>query len=193
VKTPVLDDLAANGTLFTRGYATVSSCSSSRATLYTGLYSHTNGMYGLAHDVHNFSLLDEVKTLPWMLKQAGFRTALVGKKHVKPDASLPYDAWLAPEQPGIRDVAFMAREARRWIRTQSGMPFFGKRTLDAFLHRPSEELYELRTDPDEVVNLAGDPAHAAVLADLRNQIHDWRAATHDPWLPGVTDPFGHAH
>jgi N-sulfoglucosamine sulfohydrolase len=54
----------------------------SRATLYTGLYSHTNGMYGLAHDVRNFSLLDEVKTLPWMLEQAGFRTALVGKKHV---------------------------------------------------------------------------------------------------------------
>jgi N-sulfoglucosamine sulfohydrolase len=37
VKTPVLDALAAQGTLFTQGYATVSSCSSSRATLYTGL------------------------------------------------------------------------------------------------------------------------------------------------------------
>src|SRR3984957_1789313 len=124
VKTPVLDNLAANGTLFTQGYATVSSCSSSRATLYTGLYSHTNGMYGLAHDVHNFSLLDDVKTLPWMLKQAGFRTALVGKKHVKPDALLPYDAWLAPEQPGIRDVAFMAHEAGRWIKAHGDAPFF---------------------------------------------------------------------
>jgi N-sulfoglucosamine sulfohydrolase len=69
----------------------------------------------------------------------------------------------------------------------------GKRTLKAFLHRPSEELYELRTDPDEVVNVAGDPAHAAALADARIQLHAWRAATHDPWLPGVTDPFGHAH
>jgi N-sulfoglucosamine sulfohydrolase len=45
VKTPVLDELAASGTLFTQGYVTVSSCSSSRSTLYTGLYSHTNGMY----------------------------------------------------------------------------------------------------------------------------------------------------
>jgi len=109
VKTPVLDDLTAQGTLFTQGYATVSSCSSSRSTLFTGLYSHTNGMYGLAHDVHNFSLLDDVKTLPWMLQQAGYRTALVGKKHVKPDALLPYDAWLAPELPGIRDVAGVHR------------------------------------------------------------------------------------
>jgi len=69
----------------------------------------------------------------------------------------------------------------------------GKRTLQAFAHRPSEELYDLAADPDEVVNLAGHPAHAAVLADLRTQLHDWRAATHDPWLAGITDPFGHAH
>jgi N-sulfoglucosamine sulfohydrolase len=423
VKTPILDELVAAGTLFTQGYATVSSCSSSRSTLYTGLYSHTNGMYGLAHDVHNFSLLDDVKTLPWMLKLAGYGTALVGKKHVKPDALLPYDAWLAPERPGIRDVAFMAHEAGKWIRAQGSAPFFltvgfsdphrdaanfgntrewpevkreiyspsdvlipshlpdlpgvredlaqyyesvsrldsgvglllrelrlsghdadtlviylsdngrpfpgakdnlyepglhlpliirspeqskhgtrsralvswidiaptmlawagvtppkdyryaplpgrsllpilnetnpqgfdrvfathsfheinqyypmrsvrtrqysyflnlepsltvpvasdvqlspswkaitgtpgaklGKRTLQAFAHRPSEELYDLTADPDEVVNLAGDSAHAAVLGDLRAQLHDWRAATHDPWLPGITDPFGHAH
>ena len=77
VQTPVLDRLAGEGTLFTDGYATVSSCSSSRSTMFTGLYSHTNGMYGLAHDVHNFSLLDDVKTIPWILKQAGYATALV--------------------------------------------------------------------------------------------------------------------
>jgi N-sulfoglucosamine sulfohydrolase len=40
VKTPSLDGLAAQGTLFTEGYATVSSCSSSRSVLYSGLYSH---------------------------------------------------------------------------------------------------------------------------------------------------------
>jgi N-sulfoglucosamine sulfohydrolase len=424
VKTPVLDALIAQSTLFTQGYATVSSCSSSRATLFTGLYSHTNGMYGLAHDVHNFSLLDDIKTLPWMLKQAGYRTALVGKKHVKPDSLLPYDAWLAPELPGIRDVANMAHLAGDWIRTQGkNQPFFltvgysdphrdatnfgnsrkwpevereiyspadvlipnhlpdlpgvrqdlaqyyesvsrldsgvgillrelhdaghekdtlviylsdngrpfpgakdnlyepglhlpliirspeqsshgvrnsalvswidvaptildwarvappadyryaplpgrsllpildetdsagfdhvyathsfheinqyypmrsirtrrfsyflnlepclavpvasdvqlspswkaitgtpgaklGKRTLEAFTHRPSEELYDLTADPDEVINLAKDPAHAAIKADLQKRLKEWRAATHDPWLAGITDPFGHAH
>ena len=69
----------------------------------------------------------------------------------------------------------------------------GKRNLEAFTHRPSEELYDLSSDPDEVVNLAADPAHASVLADLQKQVTEWRAATHDPWLPGITDPFGHAH
>jgi len=69
----------------------------------------------------------------------------------------------------------------------------GKRTLEAFTHRPSEELYDLKSDPDEVMNLAAEPSHSAVLADLRKQVESWRAATHDPWLPGITDPFGHAH
>jgi len=124
LRTPVLDRLAREGSLFTDAYAAVSSCSSSRATLYTGLYSHTNGMYGLSHDVHNFSLLDNVKTLPWMLKQAGYATALVGKLHVKPLALLDYDAWLLPEQAGNRDVAAMGHAAGHWMRAQAGRPFF---------------------------------------------------------------------
>ena len=37
----------------------------------------------------------------------------------------------------------------------------GARTVDAFLHRPAEELYDVRTDPAEVRNLAADPAHRA--------------------------------
>jgi N-sulfoglucosamine sulfohydrolase len=69
----------------------------------------------------------------------------------------------------------------------------GRRTLDAFLHRPAEELYDLAADPDEVVNLAGDPAHAAVLDELRAQLAAWRIASHDPWMDGVTDPYGPAH
>src|SRR5918993_1837213 len=57
LRTPHLDKLAARGTLFTHAFATVSSCSPSRSVLYTGLYSHSNGMYGLAHDMHNQYLL----------------------------------------------------------------------------------------------------------------------------------------
>jgi N-sulfoglucosamine sulfohydrolase len=69
----------------------------------------------------------------------------------------------------------------------------GKRALEAFRHRPGEELYDLDADPDEVINLAGDAAHASALADLRRQLAAWRTATHDPWMAGVTDPFGPAH
>ena len=71
LRTPNLDRLAARGTLFTNAFATVSSCSPSRSVIYTGLYSHSNGMYGLAHDVHNQHLLPSVRTLPQLLKRRG--------------------------------------------------------------------------------------------------------------------------
>ena len=32
---------------------------------------------------------------------------------------------------------------------------FGARTVDAYLHRPRFELYDLESAPDEIVNLAG--------------------------------------
>lgn len=123
ISTPHIDALARRGTRFTQAFAAVSSCSPSRSVIYTGLYSHTNGMYGLAHDVHNQALLDGIETLPTWLKQAGYATALVGKKHVRPDSAFVYDAELAPERSGIRDVAFMADEALRFIRG-SDRPFF---------------------------------------------------------------------
>jgi N-sulfoglucosamine sulfohydrolase len=123
IATPRIDALARRGTRFTQAFAAVSSCSPSRSVIYTGLYSHSNGMYGLAHDVHNQSLLDGIDTLPLMMKRAGYATALVGKKHVRPDSAFAYDAELAPERSGIRDVAFMADEALRFIRG-ADRPFF---------------------------------------------------------------------
>lgn len=124
VKTPSLDALARRGTRFTQAYSAVSSCSPSRSVLYTGLYAHQNGMYGLAHSVHNQSLLDGIVTLPALLKKAGYTTALVGKKHVRPESAFPYDAELAPERSGIRDVAVMADEMERFIREAGSTPFF---------------------------------------------------------------------
>jgi N-sulfoglucosamine sulfohydrolase len=147
VKTPYLDQLAREGTLFTNGFATVSSCSSSRSVLYTGLFSHTNGMYGLAHDVHNQSLLDWVVTLPKLLHAAGYATALVGKKHIRPQSALPYDAELLPEQPGIRDVAAMAAAVGKFMRGTAGRPFFITVGFSD-LHRASENFGNTRQWPE---------------------------------------------
>src|SRR2546430_16657931 len=47
IRTPHLDGLARKGVRFARAYATVSSCSPSRASVYTGLYTHQSGQYGL--------------------------------------------------------------------------------------------------------------------------------------------------
>lgn len=124
ISTPNLDKLAKTGTTFTNGFATVSSCSPSRAVIYSGLYSHTNGMYGLAHDVHNQHLLPWVQTIPALLKRNGYSTCLVGKKHILPEQSLHFDEELAPEKPGPRNVEFMAGEAGKFLRSHLKKPFF---------------------------------------------------------------------
>lgn len=124
IATPRIDRLAREGTRFTRGFAAVSSCSPSRAVINTGLYTHQNGMYGLQHDVHNQQLLPGIMTLPALLRGAGYATALVGKKHVGPDAAFPYEAELVPERSGIRDVRELAVAAGSFIRSSDDRPFF---------------------------------------------------------------------
>jgi arylsulfatase A-like enzyme len=45
--------------------------------------------------------------------------------------------------------------------------------------RPAEELYDLRNDPYELKNLAGDPAHQDVLKELRRELDEWITRTDD--------------
>lgn len=70
-----------------------------------------------------------------------------------------------------------------WISAvKSGTGIFGRRRIDAFLHRPQFELYDLGRDPGEVVNLADDPAHQAVKAELIAKLKAFQAASKDPWI-----------
>lgn len=174
VKTPNLDALAAQGTRFDQAYAAVSSCSPSRAVLYTGLYTHQNGMYGLAHDVHNQGLRDGVETLPYLLKKAGYTTALVGKKHVRPDSAFPYDAELAPERSGIRDVALIADAAEVFLRGIGDAPFFmtigysdpHRAPVNFGNDREWPRVKDVRYDPATVAVPSHLPDLPAVRADL---------------------------
>ncbi len=63
VDTPNLDRFARAGTRFANAFATVNSCSPSRAVILSGLYTHSNGQYGLAHAEHNQHTLAWVQTL----------------------------------------------------------------------------------------------------------------------------------
>ena len=56
------------------------------------------------------------------------------------------------------------------------------RPLEAYLHRPHEELYDVTKDPDEVHNVATDPKYADVLTDLRGRLKAWQVKTKDPWI-----------
>ncbi|MFO1023316.1 MAG: sulfatase [Planctomycetales bacterium] len=52
----------------------------------------------------------------------------------------------------------------------------------AYGKRPREELYDLKTDPDQVKNVAADPPYAAVRADLEKRLLDELHRTKDPRL-----------
>src|SRR5262245_3934308 len=88
-KTPALDRLAREGTLFTQFYQTGSVCSPSRASLLTGRWPAELRLHGhLATPEENrkrdmAQFLDpSVPTLPRLLKAAGYTTAHVGKWHL---------------------------------------------------------------------------------------------------------------
>jgi N-sulfoglucosamine sulfohydrolase len=122
IRTPNLDALAQRGTRFSHGFATVSSCSPSRSVLFTGLHTHTSGQYGLAHAAHNFHTRDQVKSLPRLLKDAGYRPAILGKNHVLPPEVYPFEE-VKGNYRGNRSVAEMAKRAREFMTECGTKPF----------------------------------------------------------------------
>ena len=115
IRTPNLDALAKNGVRFANGYATVSSCSPSRASLYTGLYTHQSGQYGLQHAVHAQQTFGGVMSLPRLLRAAGYFTGIIGKVHVGPATVYPWQAEITKGLGGNRDVVAMAQAARQFL------------------------------------------------------------------------------
>ncbi len=58
----------------------------------------------------------------------------------------------------------------------------GKRSIQNYLHRPKFELYDLDKDPDELHNLASNPAYAKELKRMQKKIKIFQQKTHDPWI-----------
>ena len=54
----------------------------------------------------------------------------------------------------------------------------------AFGIRPAEELYDLKNDPHQMVNVAGSTAMAAAQATIRKQLFDYLRQTKDPRVVG---------
>ena len=77
IKTPHLDALAGNGFLFEAFYVANPMCSPSRATLLTGLYSHTHRVRG-----NNVPLSPDVPILIDMLERGDYVAGYYGKWHL---------------------------------------------------------------------------------------------------------------
>ena len=122
IQTPNLDRLAKKGVRFTKAYSTVASCSPSRAAIFTGLYSHQNGMYGLHHAPHSQQSHAWVQSLANLLRAGGYWTGIIDKVHVGPTSV--YD-WEAVITKGTgRDNVAIARHAKEFIAQRKDRPFF---------------------------------------------------------------------
>lgn len=79
IKTPNLDRLAASGANFTHAFVSSPVCVPSRISLFTGRYAHSH------RNRVNYTPLDRSEVLMQArLKEAGYRTAAVGKLHYFP-------------------------------------------------------------------------------------------------------------
>lgn len=83
-RTPEIDALAREGVVLTSAYATAAVCSPSRAALMTGRYQQRFGFeYQLEGETQKrFGIDTSQRTLAQDLKDAGYRTALIGKWHL---------------------------------------------------------------------------------------------------------------
>lgn len=78
-KTPVLDQLAKEGTRFTQYYVTGVTCNPSRTGIMTGLFPARFSQYAA-----DFGFGDRV-TITELLKERGYKTGHFGKWHIGPD------------------------------------------------------------------------------------------------------------
>jgi N-acetylglucosamine-6-sulfatase len=79
VMSGVRSSLAAEGTTFDRAFVSNALCCPSRATLFTGQYSHNHGVLGNAPPDGGYGRLDKRNWLPVWLQRAGYRTVHIGK------------------------------------------------------------------------------------------------------------------
>jgi len=109
---PVIDGLAARGMRFTQGYSNSPVCSPTRFALMTARYQYR--LRGAADEPINsksrgsttLGLAPEHPTLPSLLRESGYRTALSGKWHLGyPPAFGPlrsgYDEFFGPMAGGV--------------------------------------------------------------------------------------------
>jgi arylsulfatase A-like enzyme len=163
VFSPRLDRLAAEGILFTRAHATAPLCSPSRGSLFTGRYPQSNGLVGLAH--HGWEYRTGVRTLPRVLSESGWHTALFGMQH---ETSYPSTLGFDEFDVSNSYCEYVVEHANRWLSDPPSDPFL--LTAGFFeTHRPyPRDRYEPANADDVLV-----PDYLPDTGDVRQDLAEF--------------------
>ncbi len=190
LQTPNIDAIAAQGTLWDRFYVASPVCMPNRASLMTCRMPSSHGvrMNGIPLDARNVTFVD-------LLREAGYKTALVGKSHLQTFSGRPP---LLP-RPGTRDgfhraegllseairhdLASYAAEAPDQDPDDTPLPFYGfdhvelvTRHGDRCLGHYREWLLEREPDPDRLIGAENQLPHdyicpQAIRTALREELY----------------------
>ena len=169
VRTPNLDRLAGEGTLFARHYATASPCGPARASLHTGLYAHNH------RSITNGTPLDARHT-NWALevRHAGYDPTLFGYTDTTADprglaAGDPRTRTYEGVLPGLTPGLVLPEDPRPWLAWLASAGFEGP------LRYP--DVYGPAADGAALY----DAAHSDT-AFLAGRLIEWLRVQHDrPW------------
>lgn len=153
-QTPRIDEIAQQGWRLENLFATNSLCAPSRASILTGTYSHVNGVTTLSTPIDASQ-----PTFVSVLREAGYRTAIVGKWHMgqgqghNPEG---FDHWdVLVDQGEYHDPRFLSKE--------------GLRVVEGYATDVITDLAMSWVD-----SLSGDEPWCVLI---------WHKAPHRPWEP----------
>ncbi|MEZ5294336.1 MAG: arylsulfatase [Vicinamibacterales bacterium] len=161
IRTPVLDNLAASGLVFSQ-FRTSPTCSPTRASLLSGTDPHVSGLGNMAEDLapnqegqpgYEGYLNFDVAPLPAVLRQAGYRTYMAGKWHLGRDGAT------SPKARGFdRSFALLPGgsshfKERRVMEGEGQAPF---REDDTLVERLPDDFYSTRSFTDKLLGYLGE-------------------------------------
>ncbi|MBI5800862.1 MAG: sulfatase-like hydrolase/transferase [Verrucomicrobia bacterium] len=145
IKTPNLDRLAKEGTLFTQFYVNASVCSPSRCAFFTGQYPARHQIHGhyatpeqnTARGMSQF-LDPKVPNAAALLKPAGYATAHIGKWHLGSNSGGP--------EPGAYGFDFVGSGEKGGAGILADDPFYRAKSTELFVN---EALKFVETNKDK--------------------------------------------
>lgn len=105
IETPNIDKLAAEGRRFTSGYCSASTCTPTRFSFLTGVYAFRQKGTGVAPPNSPALIQPGTPTVASVLKEAGYKTAVIGKWHLGLGGKDGPD-WNGLLKPGPLDIGF---------------------------------------------------------------------------------------